>query len=158
MKARQVKVDPDGRLDGTLRAILAIRLDELYSFDPDDPAERHDLRIAGKRVRYILEVAEPVFGEPATQALKAMKQLQDLLGDINDCDELLPFLDEHVKKLRSEDAAAAADGRPLPNRRKYRGLEAVRAHTIAEREQLIKRLPRKWAKVESDVTRSMVPA
>ena len=156
MKARKVNVDPDGRLDESLRAILAVRLDELYSFDPDEPAERHDLRIAAKRVRYILEAAEPVFGESATRGLKTMKQLQDLLGDIHDCDELLPLLDEHVGKLRSEDAAAAADGRPLPNRRKYRGLEALRAHTIAEREQLLKRLPRKWAKVETDVTRSVV--
>jgi CHAD domain-containing protein len=158
MKARKVKVDPDARLDDSLRAILAVRLDELQSFDPSKPAQLHDLRIAAKRVRYILEAAEPVFGESAARGVKAMKQLQDHLGEIHDCDELLPLLDDHVKKLRSEDVAAAAADKPLPNRRKYRGLEALRAHTVAERERLLKRVPRKWAKVDADLTRAGVPA
>jgi CHAD domain-containing protein len=99
-----------------------------------------------------------VFGGPAARGVKAMKQLQDHLGEINDCDELLPLLDDHMNKLRSEDAAAAADGRPLPNRRKYRGLEALRAHTVADRDRLLGRVPRTWAKVEADLTRSGVPA
>ena len=158
MKARKVKVDPDGRLDDSLRATLAVRLDELHSFDPDKPRQLHDLRIAAKRVRYILEVAEPVFGEPAARGVKAMKKLQDHLGEIHDCDELLPLLDAHTSKLRAEDAAAAADQKPLPNRRKYRGLEALRAHTVAERERLLERLPRRWAQAEADLARSGVPA
>jgi CHAD domain-containing protein len=158
VKAVKVKVDPDAPLDEGLRATLAVRFEEMHSFDPDKPKQLHDLRIAAKRVRYILEAAEPVFGEPAARGVKAMKQLQDHLGEINDCDELLPLLDDHMNKLRSEDAAAAADGRPLPNRRKYRGLEALRAHTVAERDRLLKRVSRTWAKVEADLTRSGVPA
>jgi CHAD domain-containing protein len=159
VKARKVKnVDPDGRLDESLRTILAVRLDELHSFDPTNSEELHDLRIAAKRVRYILEAAEPVFGEGAARGVRAMKQLQDHLGEIHDCDELLPLLDDHVLRLRSEDAAAAADGRALPNRRKYRGLEALRAHTVAERARLLERVPKRWAKVEADLTRFGVPA
>ena len=114
MKARKVKVDPDARLDESLSAILAIRLDELSSFEPSDPQALHDLRIAAKRVRYLLEAAEPVFGEPAVRGVKTMKHLQDLLGDIHDCDELLPLIDRHTEKLRREDAsrgwAAAGTG------------------------------------------------
>ena len=112
------------------------------------------MRIAAKRVRYILEAAEPVFGQPAADGVKTMKQLQDLLGDIHDCDELLPLVTRHVDKLRGEDAAAAADGEPLPNRRKYRGLEALRAHTVAERDRLFERFARKWAKLERDAFRA----
>ena len=158
MKARKVKVDPDARLDESLRTILSVRLDELHSFDPSDPAGLHDLRIAAKRMRYLLETAEPVFGSAATSGVKKMKELQDLLGDIHDCDELLPLVDRHTTRLRSEDAAAAAHNRPLPNRRKYRGLEALRAHTLAERGRLYERFARKWAKLQIDLPRSEVPA
>ena len=150
MKARKVKVDPDAPLGESLLAILAVRLDELYSFDAAEPDDLHDMRIAAKRVRYILEAAEPVFGEPATRGVKTMKQVQDLLGEIHDCDELLPLVARHTDKLRAEDEAAALAGEQLPNRRKYRGLEALRAHTVAERERLYGRFARKWAKLERD--------
>lgn len=150
MKARKVKLDPNAPLEAGLLAILSIRLDELYSFDASEPGDLHDMRIAAKRVRYILEAAEPVFGVPAARGVKTMKQLQDLLGDIHDCDELLPLVERHADKLRSEDAAAARAGQTLPNRRKYRGLEALRAHTSAERDRLYERFTRKWAKLERD--------
>ncbi len=150
MKARKVKLDPDAPFGDSLRRILAVRLDELYSFDPEDRGDLHDMRIAAKRVRYILEAAEPVFGDPAKRGVKTMKQLQDVLGEIHDCDELLPLVARHTERLRDEDAAAAIAGDPLPNRRKYRGLEALRAHTIAERERLYARFRRKWATLDRD--------
>jgi len=167
MKARKVKLDPDAGFGESVLTILSVRLDELYSFDPAEPGDLHDMRIAAKRVRYILEAAEPVFGEPAQRGMKTMKQLQDLLGDIHDCDALLPLVEGHAERLRAEDAAAAAAKDPLPNRRKYRGLEALRAHTVAERERLYARFARKWAKLgreafrarlEVELARAEVPA
>jgi CHAD domain-containing protein len=154
MKACKVKLDPGAPLGESLLAILSVRLDELYSFDPSNAGELHDMRIAAKRVRYILEAAEPVFGEPATRGVKAMKRLQDVLGEIHDCDELLPLIARHLDTLRTEDDVAAHDGARLPNARKYRGLEAVRAHTVAERERLYARFARKWAKLERDKFRA----
>jgi len=154
VKARKLKLDPDAPLGESLLATLSVRLDELYSFDPTEPGDLHDMRIAAKRVRYTLEAAEPVFGEPAKRGVKTMKQVQDLLGEIHDCDELLPLVARHTEKLRSEDAAAALAGHQLPNRRKYRGLEALRAHTVAERERLYERFARKWAKLERDAFRA----
>jgi CHAD domain-containing protein len=154
VKARKVKLDPDGPLAEGLLAILSVRLDELYSFDPAKPGELHDMRIAAKRVRYILEAAEPVFGAPAAKGVKTMKQLQDMLGDIHDCDQLLPLVAEQTERLRSEDAVAAVAGMPLPNRRKYRGLEAVRANTLAQRDRLFDRFTRKWARLDRDAFRA----
>ena len=43
-----------------------------------------------------------------------MKQLQDLLGDIHDCDELLPLVDGTSRSSAREDAAAAARGAAAP--------------------------------------------
>jgi CHAD domain-containing protein len=154
VKARKVKLDCDAPLGDSLLAILMVRLDELYSFDPGKPGDLHDMRIAAKRLRYILEAAQPVFGEPAARGVKTMKQLQDILGDIHDCDELLPLVADHTDRLRAEDAAAAAAGAQLPNRRKYRGLEALRAHLVAERDRLYARFTRKWAKLDRDAFRA----
>ena len=62
MKARKVKgLEPDGALADNAERIVLVRLDELCGFMPRaaDPAEvvaLHDMRIAAKRLRYILEV------------------------------------------------------------------------------------------------------
>ena len=149
MKARKVKLDPDAAFAGAADEILAVRLDELRSFAPAaaDPAEvkaLHDMRIAAKRVRYVLELAEGR-GSPR---LKAAKKLQELLGEIHDCDDLLPLIRAHVKRLRNEDKEAAADGAVLPNRRKYRGVEALRAYTAARRVTLHGRFLEQWPKLE----------
>lgn len=151
MKARRVKIDPAAPFEAAIRKTLAVRLDELDGFadgahDPAAVTALHDLRIAVKRVRYVLEVAEPVL-PGAARSVKAAKQAQDLLGDIHDCDELLPVVSGHVARLRSEDAQAAAAGRPLPNRRRYRGLEAVRAHTTARRDALHAEFVARWPKL-----------
>ena len=154
MKARKVKLDPEAPLGESLLAILSVRLDELYSFDAGDPGDLHDMRIAAKRVRYILEAAEPVFGEPATRGVKTMKQLQDILGEIHDCDELLPLVERQPRSSAARTPPRRRAGQPLPNRRKYRGLEALRAHTVAERERLYARFARKWAKLARDSFRA----
>src|SRR3954471_22506158 len=49
----------------------------------EDPADDdlHALRIRGKRLRYAAELAVPIGGKPVRKALKATKELQDILGD-----------------------------------------------------------------------------
>ena len=102
----------------TLERIVAVRLDELCSFMPRalDPAEvvaLHDMRIAAKRLRYILEVDGRALLRPVRRtALKRTKDLQDLLGEIHDCDVQLP----RVRALRTSCAPPTPRSRP-PARR-----------------------------------------
>ena len=69
MKARRVKgLDPTGPLADNFERIVRVRLGELQAFmpraaDPAAVAALHDMRIAAKRLRYILEIAHPCFGE-----------------------------------------------------------------------------------------------
>ena len=64
MKAARVKkLDPRAPLIDNAARILVVRLDELRSFIPDaldrnKETEQHDLRIAAKRLRYVLELTE----------------------------------------------------------------------------------------------------
>jgi CHAD domain-containing protein len=53
---------------------------------PEEPADEqlHALRIRGKRVRYTAELAQPAFGKPMQQLIKAARQFQDVLGEHQD--------------------------------------------------------------------------
>ena len=107
MRPRRVKgVKPHMRLDAAAERIVAVRLDELCAHMPRaaDPAEvelLHDMRIAAKRLRYVLDLTHFCFGPYARKAAKRAKQLQDLIGEIHDCDVTLP----RVTALREEIAA-----------------------------------------------------
>ncbi|HZI90595.1 MAG TPA: CHAD domain-containing protein [Thermoleophilaceae bacterium] len=167
MKPRKVKgLDPEGPLADNARRIVEVRLAELRSFAPkalDSGGQEtlHDMRIAAKRLRYVLEMSEPAFGRAATDAAKVAKQLQDLLGEIHDCDEMLPRVRAHAEALRAQDAEALCDGaggardlepgaaREAPNRARYRGLESLGTYLTARRAVLFERFVRRWEKLES---------
>ena len=96
MKARKVEgLDPAEPLRSSAARIVLTRLEELRSFAPAalEPAAtitQHDMRIAAKRLRYVLEIVGPCFGAEANAARDAAKRLQSVLGDIHDCDVMLP--------------------------------------------------------------------
>jgi hypothetical protein len=111
MKARKVKdLDPDGTLADNAQRVVAVRIDELYDFvpavlDPKRVKKLHAMRIAAKRLRYVLEVTSSAcFGPYALTATKRVRELQDLLGEIHDCDVQLP----RVQQIRAELSADAA--------------------------------------------------
>jgi CHAD domain-containing protein len=96
VKARRVKgLDPDAPLRAGAARIVQARLEELRSFgeealEPSSAAAQHDMRIAAKRLRYLLEITGGCFGEEAEGARRAARELQGVLGDIHDCDVMLP--------------------------------------------------------------------
>ncbi len=168
MRARKVKhLDPDGPVVENAERIVAVRLDELCAFtptvfDPDEVTALHDMRIAAKRLRYVLEVTGSLFGPYAAEASKRTKALQDLLGEIHDCDVLVPRLEALVQELRDEDVAHVVTqaGRKkqldpalaasAPHAASYRGLEVFVVHLRARREQLFARFLSFWTELERE--------
>jgi CHAD domain-containing protein len=96
LKAHRIKgLDPAEPLRVNAARIVRTRLDELcalaeQALDPSAADAQHDTRIAAKRLRYVLEIVETCFGEEARAAHAAAKELQGLLGEIHDCDVMLP--------------------------------------------------------------------
>jgi CHAD domain-containing protein len=169
LKARAVKgLHPDATLADNLQRIVATRLDELCSFVPRalDPARvkaLHDMRIAAKRLRYILEVgAEPCFGPYAVTAIKRTKELQDLLGELHDCDVQLPRVRVLQDELRAADAlearVRAGDAPDLdptlasgtPHAEAWRGLETLCIYVEARRGLLFDRFLEMWRELERE--------
>ena len=170
MKARKVKkLDPRSTLAENAARIVRVRLDEVRGFTPaalheDCMVEQHDMRIAAKRLRYILEATEFCFGPAGPVARRRAKDLQDVLGELHDCDVMLPRIERHLAELRAVDATAvrsrAGDAPDLdprlaaraPHRTSYRGLDVLTVYVEARRRLLFERFREFWAEQERAAT------
>lgn len=166
MKARRVKkLDPRLPLADNAARIIRVRLDEMLSFAPaalefEHTRDQHDMRIAAKRLRYVLETTEFCFGKPAERARRRARDLQDLLGELHDCDVMLPRVEDHLAALRAQDAAAvrqcaggSSDLDPrlaarAQHRTAYRGLEVLAVYVQARRGLLFDRFRQFWVEQE----------
>jgi hypothetical protein len=170
MKARRVKkLEPSASLAENAARIVRVRIDELRSFvpaalDPEATEAQHDMRIAAKRLRYVLEATGFCFGPAASTARRRARDLQNVLGELRDCDVMLPRVEQHLGEMRREDARAvrarAADAADLdprlvtraPHRTAYRGLEVLGVYLEARRGLLFDRFRELWTQQERNGT------
>lgn len=169
MKARKVTgLDPQGALAENAERIARTRLEELEGFVPAVLDERevtalHDMRIAAKRLRYLLEAtAEICFGDYAGTAAKRARELQDLIGEIHDCDVAIPRVEEALTAVEAADeeqlvqrAGDAPDLDPrlaadLPHAAEHRGLVTLLTYLRARRRVLYRRFLAVWRSWERD--------
>jgi hypothetical protein len=166
VKARRVKkLEPRESLAENAARIVTVRLDEMRSLapkalKPGRVKQQHDMRIAAKRLRYVLEATEFCFGRTGEVARRRARDLQEILGELHDCDVMLPRVERHLGELRSADADAvrsraggADDLDPAlaaraPHRTSYRGLEILMVYLQARRRLLFDRFREFWTAQE----------
>ena len=171
-------LDPEAPVDINARKVLAVRIAELYSYEPAvrEPTwahELHAMRIAAKRLRYTLELFAPQFGEQGKQQIDRIKQVQEALGVLHDRDveiemvgaELTAAMADEAERVRAElanatpqemTAIATSAMRPPPDDVR-RGLITLLSMAHADRQQAYEQFAALWdTLIEEGMRRDLV--
>ncbi|MDD1701558.1 MAG: CHAD domain-containing protein, partial [Methanoregula sp.] len=85
------------------KCLVDVRQYESWVHNPDAAYEHHALRIATKKLRYTMEYYAPVYRRRFAKPLARIKRLQDLLGDIHDCDVWIDQVTIAIIKQRTHE-------------------------------------------------------
>ena len=103
-------LDADTRFGEAAARAVEVRTQELFGraegvLDLDDIERVHDMRVASRRLRAVLEIFAPCFPRRQLRsALKDVKRLADALGERRDPDVAVASLEQLGTSLASEDA------------------------------------------------------
>ena len=110
-KAGEIDVDPSEPFALAAARIVRLRADELFGhaenvLDTSDIERVHDMRVASRRLRAVLEIFQPAFppGDFKT-VLRDVKALADALGERRDPDV-------HIEDMEAFEADVQAVNRP----------------------------------------------
>ncbi len=115
-------LDPRTLLQEHARMIAVERVADLYGFEPfiNDPAnvtELHEMRIAAKHLRYALEIFRVCYGPDIEDRISDIKDVQEQIGEIHDCDVLVEVLKRHLSVIaqRMQEELVAQATEPMPH-------------------------------------------
>ena len=89
------------------RLLVPVLLDDFLSLHgrvvshPRLKADFHKMRIAGKTLRYAMEIFAEVFDDEFDSCLQEVKQLLAMMGAVHDCDVNIPRLQTQLREIRS---------------------------------------------------------
>jgi CHAD domain-containing protein len=88
------------------RHIVPLYLEEIYAHapavhDPSAAHQHHRLRIAAKRLRYVMENFAFLFPE-FEDFIANVRKIQDLLGRVRDCDVFAAFFEDFLADRRAQ--------------------------------------------------------
>ena len=94
------------RLQAVLAAAATIR-------GPQSNAELHATRITIKRLRYTLQAFAPLYPDTLNDAIRTARQLQDVLGNLHDCDVWVETLPQFLQEEKARTLAYFGDTGPF---------------------------------------------
>jgi len=109
---------------------------------PERIEDHHEMRIAAKHLRYALEAFAPLYEGTLRPFTVAAKQLQQILGDLHDCDVWIELLPAFTREERKRTKRFYGHARGF--RRVAAGLEALLEDRVAERERIHAAFVEQW--------------
>lgn len=139
------------------------RLSTLLSYDPwvlhpEAVAEHHATRIAAKKLRYTMEIYGSVYRNSLRKPLARVKKIQEILGDIHDCDVWI----DHITLilLRERTLLRSSKGIKRPDTVTLASLKLVLQDRDAERKRRYRQFVHYWqaltrAKLWDELTKNL---
>jgi CHAD domain-containing protein len=103
---KRYNINTSVSLKENLITVIPKMYDEFISYAeivknfPKRKTELHEMRKAGKPLRYAMELGEYCFNSEFSSALNDIKFSLDLMGDIHDIDVIIPILLNHLYEIR----------------------------------------------------------
>lgn len=119
---------------------------EHYLDDRDNITGHHKMRIAAKKLRYTMEICCEPYGEKLNSAIKVVKKLQTILGDIHDCDVWIETVDNFMQE--ELERTKEYFGNEKPYNFLNSGLEYLKQERQQVREHLFDILTRYWKRLD----------
>ncbi len=126
---------------------ITLHLDAFLQYEPflNNPectTELHQMRIAAKRLRYTLETFAECYAGNLKPSLQTLRQAQDALGQIHDCDVWLEILPAFIQKEQQRTIRYFGHSRPL--KRLLPGFDFFQQQQIAHRQQIYQQFLQSW--------------
>ena len=126
---------------------IRLRLEEFLAYDvfvsqPDRATELHAMRIAAKHLRYTLEIFAELYADGLKKSIKTVKEIQELLGDIHDCDVWVAYVPQFI----AEEQARTLEyfGTTAAMKQLTPGLDALRADRKRYRDKRYRQFVEVW--------------
>jgi CHAD domain-containing protein len=104
---------------------------------PEDIAGHHAVRIAAKKLRYAMEICNTALHGTLKPAIKKIKKLQTLLGEMHDCDVWNADIDHFIETEKQRTMDFYGHSRPFT--RILPGLQYLQQDRRARREELYRK-------------------
>jgi CHAD domain-containing protein len=145
--------------------LITERMQDVLAYEPfvhmPRQTERlHAMRIAMKKLRYAMEVFAPA-SKPIKKRIDRIKQYQQLLGDLHDCDVWLArlplFINQEKARFERFFGHTRGFGRLMP------GLDMLQQHQADRREAVYRRFTELWQEDQdkgfwAEFRQALVPA
>lgn len=132
---------------------ISLNIEEVFSYErwvpqKDQIEKHHAMRIAAKRLRYTMESYSGLYDGLMKAHIKAIKQLQDILGEMHDCDVWVDFLPEFL--AAEKERSIEYFGHPEFFRMIEPGINHLREDRKKQRGDLWESLVRYWGQLKQE--------
>ena len=134
-------------INEALTTFLSYR-DEIQAHDNSD--KLHAMRIAGKHLRYTMEIFSPLYQEGMDPHIEMMKGIQDQLGEIHDCDVWIVWLPEFIQE--EENRITAIFDETLPQSKILPGIQRLIENRKQKRDIEYETFVSNWRRLEMEQT------